>query len=104
MLGGLWGSRVADALRWLVEFIRRASFPNQAGKKPAEDTVDFVRHKCLVGGDKSWAFVPQVIQTIRHLAGDGHVILVGHGAMMVTANRMNVYPVRLTGSPCLHLR
>jgi len=46
----------------------------------------------------SWAFVPQVVETIQHLAAAGHVILVGHGATIVTAKMTNVYHVRLTGS------
>ena len=46
----------------------------------------------------SWVLVPQVVETTMRLAMAGHVILVGHGATVVTANLPNVFHVRLTGS------
>jgi cytidylate kinase len=46
----------------------------------------------------SWVLVPQVTKTILQLAQAGHVILIGHGATVVTANSSTVYHVRLTGS------
>jgi len=46
----------------------------------------------------SWAFVPQVMETTLRLATAGHVILVGHGATVVTAQLPNVFHVRLIGS------
>lgn len=46
----------------------------------------------------SWVLVPQVTKTILQLAQAGHVILIGHGATVVTANLTHVYHVRLTGS------
>jgi len=46
----------------------------------------------------SWVLVPQVVETILHLAMAGHAILVGHGATVVTASLPNVFHVRLTGS------
>jgi hypothetical protein len=46
----------------------------------------------------SWTFVPQVVETTLYLAMAGHVILVGHGATIVTAKLSNVFHVRLTGS------
>jgi hypothetical protein len=46
----------------------------------------------------SWVLVPQVVETTLRLAMAGHVILVGHGATVVTANLPNVFHVRLTGS------
>jgi hypothetical protein len=46
----------------------------------------------------SWIFVPQVTETTLYLAMAGHVILVGHGATLVTAKLSNVFHVRLTGS------
>jgi len=47
----------------------------------------------------SWVLVPQLVETIRHLAAAGHAILIGHGATVVTAKLTNVFHVRLTGSP-----
>ena len=46
----------------------------------------------------SWVLVPQMVETTLRLAMAGHVILVGHGATVVTANLPNVFHVRLTGS------
>lgn len=46
----------------------------------------------------SWVLVPQVVETTLRLAIAGHVILVGHGATVATANLPNVFHVRLTGS------
>lgn len=43
----------------------------------------------------SWVLVPQVVETILHLAETGHVILIGHGSTVVTAQLPNVYHVRL---------
>lgn len=46
----------------------------------------------------SWVLMPQVREIILRLATSGCVILVGHGATVVTAKLVNVYHVRLTGS------
>ncbi len=46
----------------------------------------------------SWVLVPQVVETMLRLAMEGHAILVGHGATMVTAKLPNAFHVRLTGS------
>lgn len=46
----------------------------------------------------SWVLIPQVAETTLRLAVSGHVILVGHGATVVTAKLPNVFHVRLTGS------
>lgn len=46
----------------------------------------------------SWVLIPQVAETTLRLAMSGHVILVGHGATVVTAKLPNVFHVRLTGS------
>ena len=46
----------------------------------------------------SWVLVPQLVETTLSLAMEGHAILVGHGATVVTAKLTNVFHVRLTGS------
>ena len=46
----------------------------------------------------SWVLMPQVVETTLRLAREGHAILVGHGATVVTAKLTNVFHVRLTGS------
>lgn len=43
----------------------------------------------------SWIVVPQVAETVLHLAAAGHVILVGRGANFITARLSNVFHVRL---------
>ena len=46
----------------------------------------------------SWEFVPQLMKTTLQLAMAGQVILVGHGATIVTSKLSIVFHVRLTGS------
>lgn len=46
----------------------------------------------------SWVLVPQVVKTTLHLALKVRVILIGHGATVVTARTWNVVHVRLNGS------
>jgi hypothetical protein len=46
----------------------------------------------------SWKLVPKVIQTVRHLATNGHVILVGRGAGAITETMPNIFHVRLIAS------
>jgi hypothetical protein len=46
----------------------------------------------------SWVMMPQMVDTTLRLAREGHAILVGHGATIVTSNLPNVFHVRLTGS------
>jgi len=43
----------------------------------------------------SWVMIPQVAETVVHLAESGHVILVGRGANFITARMTNVFHVRL---------
>ncbi|HEX7653107.1 MAG TPA: cytidylate kinase-like family protein [Verrucomicrobiae bacterium] len=47
----------------------------------------------------AWLFVPQMTKVIASLAHRGGVILIGHGASVVTAEMSNVLHVRVTGSP-----
>ena len=46
----------------------------------------------------SWVLVPQVVETTLRLAMAGYVILVGHGATVITVKLPNVFHARLTGS------
>jgi len=46
----------------------------------------------------SWVLVPKVIQTVLHLAGTGHTILIGRGANAITETMPNVFHVRLIAS------
>ena len=46
----------------------------------------------------SWVVVPQVAETVLHLAAAGHVILVGRGANFITARMPNVFHVHVIAS------
>ncbi len=46
----------------------------------------------------SWVLVPQVVETMLHLAEAGNVILIGRGATVVTARLPNMFHVRLVAS------
>ena len=46
----------------------------------------------------SWVMVPQIAETVLHLAAAGHVILVGRGANFITARMPDVFHVRLIAS------
>lgn len=46
----------------------------------------------------SWVLVPQVVETMLHVAAAGHVVLIGRGAPVVTARLQNVFHVRLIAS------
>jgi hypothetical protein len=46
----------------------------------------------------SWALIPKIVKTAQHLATLGHVILVGRGAALATAQTSNVFHVRLIAS------
>ena len=46
----------------------------------------------------AWTMVERTGETIRRLANQGHVILIGRGAHVITRNLPNVFHVRLVGS------
>jgi cytidylate kinase len=46
----------------------------------------------------SWELVPKIIQTVRHLAANGRVILIGRAAGAVTETMPNIFHVRLIAS------
>ena len=60
--------------------------------------VDELMDELLNLRPPSWVFVPQVAETALRLATAGHVILIGHGATVITADLPNVFHVRLVGS------
>jgi hypothetical protein len=97
-----------DGQRWAVydrQIIEKAledhRWPKALAEKITEEKrffVDELMDELCGGGPPSWLFLPQMMETILHLAVNGHVILVGHGATAVTAQMTNVFHVRLTGS------
>ena len=98
-----WGSET-----WEVfdrELIERALHEQHWPKKLAETIteekrffLDEVMDDLFRARPPSWELMPKVIETAMNLAMEGHAILVGHGATIVTSEFPNVFHVRLTGS------
>jgi cytidylate kinase len=88
--------------RQLVEkVLEEHHLPKTLAKFMPEDRRSFIRDVMeeLVGlHPPSWVMVPQVAETVLHLAEAGHVILVGRGASFITARMPNVFHVRLIAS------
>jgi len=96
--GALW--TVFD--RNLVEqVLEEHHLPKALAKYMPEDRRSYIKNVVeeFVGlRPPSWAMVPQVAETILHLADAGHVILVGRGASFITMEMPNVFHVRLIAS------
>ena len=76
-------------------------WPKALAKKMPEDKrsyIDDVMDELFGLRPPSWILAPQVAETTLHLATAGHVILVGRGATLVTAQLPNVFHVRLIAS------
>jgi len=76
-------------------------WPKRLADKITEENQFFVHeliYDVLDLHPPSWVLMPQVVETTLRLAREGHAILVGHGATVVTAKLTNVFHVRLTGS------
>lgn len=76
-------------------------WPKKLAEKITEEKrffIDEVMDDLFSLRPPSWVLIPQVAETTLRLAMSGHVILVGHGATVVTAKLPNVFHVRLTGS------
>jgi hypothetical protein len=81
--------------------LEEQQLPKQLAEKISEEKrfiVDEMIDDLFSLRPPSWVIVPQVVATILRLAKDGHAILVGHGATVVTAKLADVFHVRLTGS------
>jgi hypothetical protein len=85
--------------RQLVEqALKEHQFPESMAKFVPEDRRSFVEEEIgeLLGlHPPAWVIVPQIAETILHLANAGHVILVGRGSGFITARMPNVFHVRL---------
>lgn len=85
--------------RQLVErVLKEHQFPESMAKFIPEDRRPFVEEEIgeLLGlHPPAWVIVPQIAETILHLANAGHVILVGRGAVFITGRMPNVFHVRL---------
>lgn len=88
--------------RQLVEeVLEEHHLPKRLAKFMPEDRRSYIKDVMdeLVGlRPPSWVMVPQIVQTILHLADAGHVILVGRGAGFVTGRTPNVFHVRVIAS------
>src|ERR1043166_8116411 len=69
-------------------------FMPEDGISPITDTIDelFGLHP------PSWMLTRKTAETIRHLAEEGNVILIGRGANIITGHLEHVFHVRLLGS------
>jgi cytidylate kinase len=86
----------------LVEkVLEEHELPKALAKFMPEDRRSFIQDAMeeLLGlRPPSWVMVPQIAETVLHLADTGHVILVGRGANFITARMPNVFHVRLIAS------
>lgn len=94
--------------RQLVEkALEEHHWPKQLAQKMPEDRrsyVDDVLDDLFGLRPPSWVLVPQVVETMLHLAEAGHVILIGRGATVVTAQLPHVFHVRLVASLATRIR
>jgi len=85
--------------RHLIEqVLKEHDFPESMARFLPEDRRNFVEEEIgdILGlHPPAWVIVPQIAETILHLANAGHVILVGRGAEFITAVMPNVFHVRL---------
>lgn len=88
--------------RNLVEkVLERHNLPQRIGRFMAEDRVSEIADTMdeLFGlHPPSWTLVRQTTDTILHLAELGNVILIGRGAMVITAKLHDAFHVRIVGS------
>jgi cytidylate kinase len=100
-LGGGAGWKVYD--RQLVQkALEEHHLPLALADKMPEDKRSYINEVMddFMGlRPPSWVLVPQVVETILHLANAGHVVLVGRGATVVTLKMPGVFHVHLVASP-----
>jgi hypothetical protein len=98
-----WGGETWEVLdQQLIEMaLHEQRWPKKLAETITEEKrffLDEVMDDLFRLRPPSWMLMPQVIETTTNLAVSGHVILVGHGTTIVTAEFPNVFHVRLTGS------
>jgi len=88
--------------RQLIEkVLEEHHLPKALAKHMPEDRRSYIQDVMdeLVGlRPPSWVLVPQITETVLHLAEAGHVILIGRGASFITASMPNVFHVRVVAS------
>jgi hypothetical protein len=97
-----WNSDWSIFDQELVEqALEEQHWPKKLAEQIAEDKRFFLDElmEDLCGlRPPSWVLIPQMVEVISSLARTGNVILIGHGATVVTADMPSVFHVRLTGS------
>jgi hypothetical protein len=85
--------------RQLIErVLREHQLPESMAKFLPEDRRSIVEEEIadILGlHPPAWVIVPQITETVLRLANAGHVILVGRGAVFITARMTNAFHVRL---------
>jgi cytidylate kinase len=85
----------------IEEVLKEHHLPRELARFMPEERRSYIRDTMeeLLGlRPPSWVMVPQIAETVLHLADAGHVILVGRGANFITARMPNVFHVRLVAS------
>ena len=85
----------------MEEVLTEHNLPQSLAESLPEDRRPLIRQEIdgLLGlAPPSWVVVPQVAETVLHLAEAGHVILVGRGANLIAARMPRVYHVRIVAS------
>jgi cytidylate kinase len=96
------------AVQWTVfdrnlveKMLEEHHLPQSLAKFMPEDRRSYLedaRDELIGLRPPSWVLVPEITETVLHLADAGHVILVGRGANFITARLPNVFHVRLIAS------
>jgi Cytidylate kinase-like family len=85
--------------RQLIErVLREHQFPESMARFLPEDRRSIVEEEIgdILGlHPPAWVIVPQIAETVLRLANAGHVILVGRGAVFITARMTNAFHVRI---------
>jgi len=85
--------------RQLIErVLREHQLPESMAKFLPEDRRSIIEEEIsdILGlHPPAWVIVPQITETVLRLANTGHVILVGRGAVFITAHMANAFHVRL---------
>jgi cytidylate kinase len=88
--------------RQLVEkMLEEHHLPNRLAEVMPEDRrsyFDDIIDEAMGLRPPSWVLIPKLVQTVRHLAVNGHVIIIGRGASASTETMPNVFHVRLIAS------
>jgi len=88
--------------RQLVEkALEEHKLPTRLAKYMPEDRrtyVDDVMDELFGLHPPSWVLVPQMVETVMHLLKNGHVIIVGRGAVAAAARMPGIFHVRLVAS------